>query len=121
MWRESKSQTLVTMFILCVVNNYSFRYFLRNVFFFYFYHQFNLVCGSVLASSGFILLLIAIVGIKPWFSLPSSASITTELTNDWCLRNVLLLLVDGCFNYYYYYYCQKIISIIIIIIICFYY
>jgi hypothetical protein len=53
------------------------------LFFFCLHHQFSLVRGSVLASSGSSPLPIAVAGIEPWSSLPSSAPITTEPTNDW--------------------------------------
>jgi hypothetical protein len=52
--------------------------------FFYFYHQLNLVRGSVLTSSGSISLLIAVAGDRTVvLSLPNSASIIIEPINDW--------------------------------------
>jgi hypothetical protein len=63
--------------------------------FFGFHHQFNVVRGSVLASSGFSPSRSQLSGINPWSSLPSSTSIITEPNNDWynTLKSYLRIMV----------------------------
>jgi hypothetical protein len=79
-------------------NNRSLCYVVAICVFFFFHHQFNLVWGSVLTSSGFSPLPIAVVGIELWSSLPNSAPITTESTNDCRLVVVICVLEHTNFD-----------------------
>jgi hypothetical protein len=72
-------------------------------FFFSFHHQLNPIWRSIMVSSGFSPLSITVVGIELWFSLPNSALIITEPTNDLCL---------SFFEFFFLYYKTRINSYI---------